>query len=174
MASTAATRPAVVDGLTTLRPALLWPALIARLNGDAELRTILGGAGRVMAARADAFVGDEDVAWLRCVVVPVVRAYTLGLEPPPNAPRVLPFLVRVDANDPRSPDYDPMLRMEAAHARMYRLLSGYAPAVAGCRVVTPIWRESPPDPEPLGDVDSGTLYLSAEYRCDAVPAPLTD
>jgi len=172
MANTLPTRPAVVDALTTVQPSSIWPAIVRRLNADVELAGVLGGPNRVSEARARLpYVGNPDDVWGRVVVVPVVRLAPVS-EDAPNTPRVLPFLVRVDVSDPDRDDYDPRWKLDVAHARVFRLLYGWATRVPGARIVRPIWREFAPQPEPLLS-DDGLLYSSAEYRLEAVPAPLT-
>ena len=179
MASTAPTPLATVDALSTARPALLWSRIIARLKADDELSAILGTAseqdGRVAGAstRADrVYVGDPREVWGRVVVLPVVRAAPL-VDTAPNAPRTVPFLVRVDANDPERDDYDPRVTLEAAHARIYRLLVGWTVTAPGVRVVRGLWRETAPEPGALLDPDGQILYASAEWRCEIVPHRLT-
>jgi hypothetical protein len=179
VASTRPTPTTRVDALSTPIPTRIWPAIVARLKGDDELSTILGTArehdGRVVGASTRAervYTGDPRDVWGRVVVLPVVRLAAVT-ELAPNAPRVLPFLVRVDANDPERDDYDPRGTLAAAHARIYRLLAGWTLAVPGARVVRGLWRETEPGAGALLDPDGAVVYASAEWRCEIVPHRLT-
>lgn len=168
----------------TVRPSLVWPALVARLQTHPRLTAlmpdVIPSAAFIHRERQRAARGPEGAPWARVIVVPVINAVgTVAGAGQPDTPGEIasvPFLVRVDVNAPDTlADYDPQATIEAVHDAVYAALVGWAPTVEGVRVAYPIWREAAPPPAPLllDEDASGVVFGSAVYRAGLVPAPFT-
>lgn len=144
-----------------------WAALVAHVDTVA-VQALTRGAGRVY------LEGDYDEPpaeryWGRLVIVPIETLWPVVWLP--GSPVSVPFLVRADWPATREPGYDTSREMQAVHRLVFEQLQGWAPAgLDGVQVAMPVYLHRRWQDRARYTEDDGTLYLSAEYRCQLASA----
>lgn len=171
----------MTDAPRTVRPGLLWPHVLERLRTHAAMTALmpspLPGPHAITMRREAAFRGAEGEPWARVILVPIVLATAsvvgAGHQDVAGDIQEVPFLVRVDVNDPGGDAFYAQDTIEAVHDAAHAALVGWAPTVDGVRVAFPIWRNTLPPGQPLelDEQEQGVVFGSAEYRAGLVRAP---